>query len=531
MNTGPINSRAIMLGAVLIIGLLGALAAGRFVAQESYLPILMFAAVAGGSTVLLVLGKQTWVLIPFTWAATGAAGVLPIPFNYSEMGIMTALAIFIAHLCFKQQSLGFKVRWIDLIIFINLAYLITVYARNPIGANAMGGNTVGGRTYFSLGLSFVAYLVLSHSKLPYKWARRFTLLTTIFMILPAALVAVSELFPPISKVIYPFYTGVSIETFREGAPQVLDGTARIYSLQEVARPVILALCAYYPPITLVNPLYFGRCSAFVITVGVAGLTGFRSLIMAISGYVTISTLLRRRFQDIFILVMIGVMAVMLVFIAYLAGLPVPFSIQRSLAFLPIGWDQQALDSAEDTKEWRIQMWIDAIQDPNVIKNKVLGDGFGYSREDMMIFSDELLGIGGFVGTENTYESFLIRGSFHNGPLSAIRFTGVVGLILLTVLFGFTLVYSVKIVRFTKGTTLQVLAYFVAVPMIYHVFEFFFIIGAYDNALRICLFSVGMYKMIENSLPNERPVKPLQSLAPEAQASTAPVPVLRPKRAS
>ncbi len=100
-----------MLGAVLIIGLLGALAAGRFVAQESYLPILMFAAVAGGSTVLLVLGKQTWVLIPFTWAATGAAGILPIPFNYSEMGIMTALAIFIAHLCFKQQSLGFKVAW------------------------------------------------------------------------------------------------------------------------------------------------------------------------------------------------------------------------------------------------------------------------------------------------------------------------------------------------------------------------------------------------------------------------------------
>ncbi len=157
----------------------------------------------------------------------------------------------------------------------------------------MGGDTVGGRTYFSLGLSFVAYLVLCHSKLPYKWARRFTLLTTIFMILPAALVAVSELFPPTSKVIYPFYTGVSIEVFREGAPQVLDGTTRITSLQEVARPVVLALCAYYPPITLVNPLYFGRFFTFVITVGVAGLTGFRSLIIAISGYITISTLLRK----------------------------------------------------------------------------------------------------------------------------------------------------------------------------------------------------------------------------------------------
>ncbi len=179
----------------------------------------------------------------------------------------------------------------------------------------------------------------------------------------------------------------------------------------------------------------------------------------------------------------------------------------------------------------MQMWVDAIQDPNIIKDKILGDGFGYSRDDMMIFSDELLGIGGFLGAGNTYESFLIRGAFHNGPLSAIRFTGVVGLGLLMVLFGFTVAYSIKIVRLTRNTQLQILAYFIAVPMIYHVFEFFVIIGAYDNAMRLCLFSVGMYKMIENSLPNERPASEPSSLEPESQAPNSPLPVFRSGKSS
>ncbi len=488
-----------MIWMVGIIAAFGAMALGQRVANGDYKPIIFAVTATVAMTIGLSVGKNYWLLIPMTFSAVGSIGALPLPVNYAELGIIGAFGLFILHACFKQESIGFKSGLCDKLIIVNAIWLIILFVRNPVGFNALGSDMVGGRPYFSILFVLIGYIVVSHGRMTGKMASWFTAAMAFGMFLPAALVTVSELVPGISKVIYPFYSGVSIDAFRVGPMSEGNSSTRIFSLQEVCRPIVLALCAYFPPVTLINPLYMGRCLAFFVALAMGGMSGFRSLFLAIAGYMAIGTLVRKRFADLYVLGFVGMVGVIVLLLAHMGGAPVPVQIQRALAFLPLDWDPEATRGAEATVEWRTDMWRDAWEDKQIIKNKFLGDGFGFRRSDLLLFSDELLGIGGVISTGNTYETFMIRGSFHNGPLSTIRFGGFVGLILVTWLLFAVFSYALRTINKSKGSPYYVLSIFVSLPILYEPFQFFVIIGSYENLMTTLLFGTGMLNMINFSL--------------------------------
>ena len=428
-HTDKLNARTLYLGLVLLLGLLAAFFAGDAIANDRFVFVFAGILVAVALTIGSRLGRNIWVLIPFTATASGSISVLPLPFNYTELGILAAGTYFALQIVFKRARLVIPWQLVDKLIWINMIWLVVTFVRNPVGFGSFGSDMVGGRSV-TLVFTFAGYFILSQSFLRASWAYKFTGFLAFFMALPPLLVTVSELVPAIAPAIYPLYSGVSIEGFKRSLPG--EDTNRITGLLEVSRPMMLALCAYYPPITLFSPLHPVRVVGNLLGLALAGLSGFRSMILAAGGYMAISTILRGRFRDLYILAAIGCLGVICVLSAHQAGIKVPIAMQRALAFLPLDWDPEAIRLAEGTSEWRMSMWRDAWNDPNIMRDKIFGDGFGFTAHEMMIFSDELLGIGGFYGVQNTYESFMIRGSFHNGPLSSIRYGGAVGLFLLAV---------------------------------------------------------------------------------------------------
>jgi hypothetical protein len=109
------------------------------------------------------------------------------------------------------------------------------------------------------------------------------------------------------------------------------------------------------------------------------------------------------------------------------------------------------------------------------------------------------------------EVFMVVGTYHSGPLSAIRYVGVVGLVLFLPLMISLVVRATRLIRANYGTPLFPVALFVGMPMIYLPLPFTLIAGGYDSGLIQCLFSAGLIRLLERAsatLPAEsRAVRP------------------------
>ena len=74
---------------------------------------------------------------------------------------------------------------------------------------------------------------------------------------------------------------------------------------------------------------------------------------------------------------IGVTALVMISLVNLVA-PLPPNIQRSLSFLPGTWDQRIRDDANESTDWRVEMWIEVLSSDRYIHDKILGDGLGFS---------------------------------------------------------------------------------------------------------------------------------------------------------
>jgi hypothetical protein len=104
----------------------------------------------------------------------------------------------------------------------------------------------------------------------------------------------------------------------------------------------------------------------------------------------------------------------------------PYTFQRTLAFLPLDLDADAKASADDSVNWRIRMWTALL--PQVPKNLLLGQGYGFSPEEFNeMMTGGVLGVaaGKFDAAQN---SLALASDFHNGMLSVVLPFGIWGVL-------------------------------------------------------------------------------------------------------
>ena len=92
------------------------------------------------------------------------------------------------------------------------------------------------------------------------------------------------------------------------------------------------------------------------------------------------------------------------------------------------------------------MWKDIPKGTRYINDKIMGDGFGFSRAELSAMERQKFLIGE-IGQEDS----MIIGSFHNGPLSAVRFVGIVGLLLYYALMIYSAVFAWRLIRAAEGS--------------------------------------------------------------------------------
>jgi hypothetical protein len=100
----------------------------------------------------------------------------------------------------------------------------------------------------------------------------------------------------------------------------------------------------------------------------------------------------------------------------------PYSFQRSLAFLPLNIDPETKANADDSSGWRLMMWKAVL--PEVPQYLLLGKGYKLSALDFQMATTASLS--GGSSAENW--SAAIVGNYHSGPLSVAIFFGIWGVI-------------------------------------------------------------------------------------------------------
>jgi hypothetical protein len=104
----------------------------------------------------------------------------------------------------------------------------------------------------------------------------------------------------------------------------------------------------------------------------------------------------------------------------------PFTFQRTLAFLPLPLSPEAKGAAQETLDWRLNMWKALL--PQVPEHLLLGKGFAITPEEY----NEMMGRTALNSPTGAFDpsqdAMALSYDYHNGPLSVILPFGIWGVI-------------------------------------------------------------------------------------------------------
>jgi hypothetical protein len=482
------NVIPILLG---VIGLITAFVLGIFIGGGEIVNLSVIFGALILISVIAGMRQYVWLLIPMLWGLTGSIAILPIPFSVRDLAVMVVAALSFALLALRIYRFRNKWGLLDFLLLLNVSQVGLAFILHPTGLRALSSSTIGSRPYFNIAIAAVAYVVLSNQVIPATLARR----VPVLMLIPEAITSMISLLvhlkPSLGYALGRVYTGFFPQLLSSIGPQVQRiniGTGTTLST---------ALVSYYRPLSLLTPLKPFRSLAFLIALVLVLISGFRSQLIMIGAIFILASYFHRGLSEA-LTVMAGMFFALLAVILINATiLPLPLPVQRTLSFLPGRWDTRAKKDAEASTEWRLEMWKEVAKGGPYIRDKVWGDGFGFSRTELAALAQAE-----YLTAQAQQEYFMIIGAFHNGPLSAIRFVGVVGLTLYYALLIYCAVFAVHLIRLAQGSSLSALAFFIGLPLIWEPLNYTFVFGGYDSGLPNTIFAVGMLKMIANSIPEK-----------------------------
>jgi len=468
-----LNARSIQGILILSFGLIIAVWLGLSIVTNQTETLIQIAGAAVLITAIF-LGRRVWLLFIFF----AAINVVLIPgISTTELGQMIFLtfsgALFLMRKLRMRINFGEMEVWALLVI----ACIVQAYMRNPVGLNILGGGSVGGRPYIVMILSISSAAVLSTLLMDakeLKWAMYLTLIAG-FLGIPGTMLRYG-----------------SVRTSEEGYDRIpsLSSLSAILGRWLVSRISPLGACF--------NPFW---ALVLLISVASAAGSGYRNSVASLGLILILGIFYRGGGFAVFASLFSG--AVLLLLLALInLNFPLPGNIQRALSPFPGTWEKQYRQAADDSTEWRVEMWKEALLSERWIHNKVLGDGIGMTMAQYQgnAFADSRMGGRAASGLLVQQENMLTNGSYHSGPVHSIRAVGYVGLVILLLAMIRVAVHAHRQIIRCRGTEWYGVALFFGIPIITHPFFFTLIFGEYQTGVAGLTMAIAMIRLMENNLP-------------------------------
>lgn len=364
---------------------------------------------------ILLRWHHAWLVA--TWNMTMLAFFLPGKPNFTLiMCVVSFTFSMLQHILNKRFKFLYvpSVAWP--LFFLGAVVLYTARLRGGLGMQIVGGQSFGGKRYLFILLAVLGYFALTARRIPFHKVRLYVGLYY-FGALTSTIAALASAFPGLYFLFLIFPTdplalGGGQSTL--GAPEQISRFEGVAMASLALAFFMLALCG----VKGVFQKYWRMALLGLCFVGTI-FGGFRSnlilfgLTFGILFY--LEGMMRSRLMPIFLLMGI-------VLAAFFVGFSdrMPFTIQRTISFLPLKIDPIVAADVKDSTDWRIEMWNLVI--PDIPKYLILGKGYTFDPAEMEMIT------AGMTGGEGSAAGSALAGDYHSGPLSVILPLGIFGVI-------------------------------------------------------------------------------------------------------
>jgi hypothetical protein len=382
------------------------------------------------------------------------------------------------------------------LICLAMVVVFTAKLTGGFGLRSFGSEIYGGKKYIFLLAGILAYFAFTAQRISPKNARLYaslfllggvtTFVGDLYPIMPAGLRFIYLFFPPSSY----------------GSNILEVGVTRLGGVGGAAGAIFCWLLAMYG---LRGVLFGGklwRPVLFALTFAMSFLGGFRTVIFGSFFILGMLFFLERLHRTKWLLVFVLAGTLGTAAIIPLAR-HLPFTVQRSLAFLPLDLSPEARMSADTSTDWRIDMWKALL--PQIPPHLLLGKGYAISMEDF-----QMMGASSFHAVDASQQGLALAGDYHSGPLSVILPFGIWGAI--AVLWLLIAAAWAMYCNYRYGDeSLRTINTYSWVVCLHFIFRFFFIFGALNSDMMsvagLIGFSIALNGRVRRPAPQPVQVRP------------------------
>ena len=321
---------------------------------------------------------------------------------------MTMLSLLISIL---HRSLNSEARFLrapsitqSLVCLMAVVYF-TAEMTGGIGLKAMGSETAGGKRYIYLLVAILGYFAMTARRIP---PNRAGLYIAVFFLGNCSQI-IGDLTSYLPGFVFAFFpaSGYSMDSGMGVATNLRYGGLGI-----VGQAIFTLMLARYGVRGIFLTGKLGRMLLFFFFSVLVLYGGFRSITMTCVFIFIIQFFMERLHRSNLFPVFIfsGIIAATLL-IPFANKLPYTF--QRSLAFLTLKISNDVRLETAATQGWRLQMWKAVM--PQVPQYLLLGKGYGINATDYSQMGNEAFQNN--ISADNWMAA--VAGNFHNGPLSVL----------------------------------------------------------------------------------------------------------------
>lgn len=360
-------------------------------------------------------------LLVFSWSASMSVLFMPGKPTLWMAMVVISLSISVLERIMSSEKQFIRVPQITWPLLAFVAVVVfTAELTGGIGIRAFGSAVYGGKKYMYIFLSVMSYFALTARAIPRDKAGLYVtlfflghftgIIGNLYPIAPSWMAPLFYVFPP---------TLAADETFE-------IGVTRLGGFGDVGLAIFFIMMAKWGLRGVFLSGKPWRILFLLVAFGLTFLGGYRSALLMLLATFIMMFFWEGLYRTPLLMAMILVGALGVTALVPLAN-KLPYTFQRTLAFLPLDLDAEAKMSADASTDWRLSMWSALL--PQIPPHLLLGEGLAISTEDF----DEMMS--GNQILANTAEkvdasqgSLALAADYHNGMLSLIIPFGIWGVI-------------------------------------------------------------------------------------------------------
>ncbi|MGB7767297.1 MAG: hypothetical protein WBN22_00385 [Verrucomicrobiia bacterium] len=360
-----------------------------------------------------LLLRWHYPLLLLSWNMAAVVFFLPGHPSLYLLMVAFSLGISVLQRMLSKESRFISVPQVTLPLLCMVAVIIFTAKMTGLGVRSLGSDEYGGKKYFYLMGGILGYFALTARRIPLE---RKNLYLGLFF-LGGVTNIIGDLLPlvpgPLHFIYWVFAPNLNFMHAQGPDSEMTRLNGATFTAALVV-PYMLARYGIRGIFLSGKPLRWMTLFAFLILGLFGGFRGFiisSALLFALQFY--LEGLHRTR-----LMLALSVAGIL----GGLALIPLaphlPYTFQRALSFLPLKMSTAARMDAQDSWDWRVQMWQAIL--PEVPQHLLLGEGYVLSSQnfDFMASND--------VKAFAQNQSAVLAEDFHSGPLSVVIPFGIWG---------------------------------------------------------------------------------------------------------